>query len=90
MVLLLDVSATNNSCLLEPSHFAPTYLVQANITGMPYYMLLTIPFLMIPIPIKMIINASVDRAEACRQQYRVRRVSMTAEQLKNTRARARE
>jgi hypothetical protein len=90
LVLLLDVSATNNSCLLEPSHFAPTYPVQANITGMTYYMLLTIPFLMIPIPIKMIINASVDRAEACRQQYRVRRVSMTAEQLKNTRARARE
>lgn len=90
MLLLLDVSATNNSCLLEPSHFAPTYPVQANIAGTTEYMLLTIPFLMIPIPIKMIINASVDRAEARRQQYRARRASMTTEQLENTRARARE
>jgi hypothetical protein len=49
---------------------------------MPYYMLLTIPFLMIPIPIKMIINASVDRPEARRQQYRARHASMTTEQLK--------
>jgi hypothetical protein len=45
-------------------------------------MLLTIPFLMIPIPIKMIINASVDRPEARRQQYRARHASMTTEQLK--------